>query len=308
MRRLSGPPAKVCGFLVMAALGLCAADVRGDEARAAEQFSLGSAAFEKGDFKSAARAFEQAYVEAPHPAPLYNAGLAWLGAGRLDHAADAFAAALAMEGLTPEQKADSEKRLGEGQKVLARLRIEGAPAGARAAVDDGPSLPTSGAFHALAGTREVTVVDADGRAEKRSVQVPKADGRTIAVRFDEKAEAPPGPLPTRIVIGLSLLGASAVLGGAAIGTGVAGLSSRDDFVAAQNAPGSTREELQVMRDEAVSLKIATNVLWALSGTAFLSGGVATVLGLVEPRTSSASAAPTVGLTLLPSGVVFHGAF
>lgn len=293
----------------MVALGLCGAQAHADETRAAEQFSLGSSAFERGDFKSAARAFEQAYVEAPHPAPLYNAGLAWLGAGRLDHAADAFAAALAMEGLTPEQKADSEKRLGDGQKVLARLRIEGAPSGARARVDDGPTLPSTGAFHALAGSREVTAVDSDGHEQKQRVQVPKADGREILVRFGESPGGADAPLPTRIVIGLSLIGASALFGGAAIGTGVAGLSARDDFVAAQNEPGSTREELQTMRDEAVSLKIATNVLWALSGTAFLSGGVATVLGLVEePKRSSAGAAPALHLTVLPSGVVLHGTF
>lgn len=293
----------------MVALGLWAAPAHADEARAAEQFSLGSSAFEKGDFKSAARAFEQAYVEAPHPAPLYNAGLAWLGAGRLDHAADAFAAALAMEGLTPEQKADSEKRLAEAQKVLARLRVEGAPSGARARVDDGPTLPAQGAFHALAGAREVTVVDGDGHEQKRAVQIPKADGRAISVRFGESSGGADAPLPTRIVIGLSLLGASALFGGAAIGTGVVGLSARDDFVAAQNEPGSTREELQTMRDEAVSLKIATNVLWAVSGTAFIGGGVATLLGLLEePKATRGSVGPALHLTVLPSGVVLHGTF
>lgn len=297
---------RLSAAILALALALGAAPARADEARAAAQFAEGQKDFEKGDFKGAARAFEGAYREAPHPAPLYNAGLAWLGAGRLDHAADAFAAALAMEGLTAEQHSDAETRLAEARKVLAVLKPVGVAAGVEARVDDGPLLPASGELHGLAGTRELTVVDAQGQETKRSVTVPKADGRSIEVRFDAEPTKPASGagLPPRIVIGLSMFGAAALLGGAAIGTGVAGLSTRDDFVAAQNEGGSSREELASLRDDAVSLKIATNVLWGLAGTALIGGGVATALGLVEPAEGGASAS----LVVTPGFAAVRGHF
>jgi hypothetical protein len=60
-------------------------------AQAAQQFNEGSSAFDRGDFKHAADAFELAYRLAPHVDSLWNAARARQRAGDLPHAATLYA-------------------------------------------------------------------------------------------------------------------------------------------------------------------------------------------------------------------------
>src|ERR1700691_3944493 len=66
-----------------------------DQAIAGQLFQAGLAAYERGDFKAAARAFTEANGRAPRGATLFNAGLAWEAAGERTRAADAYGAAIA---------------------------------------------------------------------------------------------------------------------------------------------------------------------------------------------------------------------
>ncbi len=52
-----------------------------DERRAERLFGEGEAAFEAGDYRRAAKAFEAAYAAKRHPAVLWNAALSWQRAG-----------------------------------------------------------------------------------------------------------------------------------------------------------------------------------------------------------------------------------
>ncbi len=273
------------------------------ESEAAEHFASASRAFERADFTAAAREFELAYAEAPHPAPLYNAGLAWVAAGKPDHAADAFGVALSLEGLSPEQKLDATRRLEAAERTLAFVKLVGVPADAKARIDDGPLLPASARFHATQGEHEVRVTFEGGKTDSRKLRVPKADGSDIEVTFttsvapDSTARA----LDVKLVVGLGLLGGAVVFGAAAIGTGAAGLSARDDYAAA--LASSDRSELESLRDDAVSLKVSTNVLWGFAGAALAAGGALTIFSLISP-TSSESAS----LSLTPDRVALTISF
>lgn len=262
------------------------------EAEAAEHFAAGSKAFERADFTTAAKEFERAYNEAPHPAPLYNAGLAWVAAGKPDHAADALAVALSLDGLSSEQKVDATRRLSAAERTLAFVKLTGLPSNAKARIDDGPLLSASTRFHATQGDHEVTVTFEDGKTDSRKITVPRADGSEIEVSFSTPVAPDPEPraLDLKLVIGLGLLGGAVVFGASAIGTGAAGLSARDDYVAAR-AAGSPN--VASLRDDAVSLKVATNVLWGFAGATLAAGGALTIFSLLNP-TSSESASLRVG--------------
>jgi hypothetical protein len=300
---MSSAPCSLRISLICAALSLTSlipTVAHAGEAEAAEHFASGSKAFERADFTTAAKEFERAYTEAPHPAPLYNAGLAWVAAGKPDHAADAFAVALSLEGLSPEQKLDATRRLDASARTLAVVKLTGVPSSAKARIDDGPLFAGSTRFHATQGEHEVFVTFEGGKTDSRKLAVPRTDGTEIEVSFTAPVgpDAPARPLDIKLVIGLGLLGGAVVFGASAIGTGAAGLSARDDYVTARALHSPN---LASLRDDAVSLKVATNVLWGFAGAALAAGGALTVFSLMTPSSSesaSLSVAPDrVALTI-----------
>jgi hypothetical protein len=289
-------------LIAVQAVGAGRADA--GETEAAAHFATASKAFERAEFETAAREFELAYSEAPHPAPLYNAGLAWFGANRMDHAADVLSVALSMEGLSAEQKLDATRRLEAAEKQLAILKLSGVSADSKVRVDKGPTLPATARIHGSLGRHEVHAVDSDGGTMTRTITVEKADGSELAVSF-ESAE-PVAPAASRsfdpkLALGLGLLGGAVVFGVAAIGTGVAGLDARDEYVAALG-DARAKDERSELRDDAVSLKVSTNVLWGFAAATLIGGGVLTGLYLFGPNTT------TTAVRITPGGVVVDGRF
>jgi tetratricopeptide (TPR) repeat protein len=268
-----------------------------DEANAAKSFAAGSSAFSRGEFRTAAAEFERAYQEEPHPAPLYNAGLAWLAAGRMDHAADAFAAALEMDGLSAEQATDAQQRLRDSEKSLSVVTLVGAPRSAKARIDDGPLLDSRSRFHALPGAHKVTLADGDFD-DSRAFNAARAE--PVQVQFGGSSSEDVPPL---LIASIGLFGAAAVFGGAAIGTGITGLSARDEAVLRidQGVIDQTTEDLI---GEAESLKIATNVLWTLSALSAVGGGVVLLLSFDKAPEAPPAAKVTVG----PRGLFVTGTF
>ena len=53
-----------------------------DDAAAQRHFEAGQVAFVKRHYEEAANEFEAAHAESPHPAALFNAGVAWSQAGK----------------------------------------------------------------------------------------------------------------------------------------------------------------------------------------------------------------------------------
>lgn len=256
---------------------------RADEARAAEHFAAASQLFDRGEFRGAARTFVQAYEEEPHPAPLYNAGLAWIGAARLDHAADMFALALGMEGLSPEQEADATAKLEDAQRSLVVVELVGVGRLARVQLDEGPTLPREAKLHAAMGTHVVRVRDGDS-TEEREVVVSSLAPRVVEVRFGEPE---PASLSARLVGGIALFGASLVFGGVAIGAGVTGQAAADDVLADIDA-GTIDAETYDLRDQASELKVVANVCWVFAATTLVAGAALTIWEVTDTATVSAS--------------------
>ncbi len=125
-------------------------------------------------------------------------------------------------------------------------------------------------------------------------------GIPVKVQFGGSHSA---DLPPLVIASIGLFGAAAVFGGAAIGTGITGLSARDEAVLRidQGAIDDTTKDLV---SEAESLKVATNVLWTLSALSAVGGGVVLLLSFDE----TAEAPPPAKVTVGPRGLFLTGSF
>jgi hypothetical protein len=258
---------------------------------AAETFRAGEQAYARGDYEVAARSFEVSHRLAPHPNAIYNAALAWLAAEKRAAAADAFATALAMDGLTPEQRADAEAKLAEVSRTLTLVQIIG-PEGTQVTLGHAEKRVTPASIHVVAGHHDLAIVYPDGRSEKRGIDA-LGDGKELAIELAIEPPAPvPAPRPKRGVplpepepvedegvggtwiAGFALAGLGVVGAAVAIGVGAAALGARDTF----DESGHTDADAH---DRAASLRTGANVAWALAGAA----GVTGVILLIVSATS-----------------------
>lgn len=292
---------------------LASAEAHGDDAKAqaARSFQTGSEAYQRKDFRGAARAFDDAYRIAPRGAAAYNAGLAWEGAGERSRAADDYTRALEASDLGPAERADATGRLRALDRTLARLSIT-APEGTRLVLDDVELPASSASVHVEPGTHALRVEYPGGRGESRSVLA--RAGLEQSVKLGEPpdddvpaapVDAPPGatvhPHPNPLPPHHESIPSAATpdrtpvwvaLGGAAVAAGVAivvferGLAVRNEFVGG----GSTDESL---RSQATTLRTATWVAWSVAG-------VLAATGAVFYLTSSSSTAPTSSRASGPS--------
>jgi tetratricopeptide (TPR) repeat protein len=149
---------------------------------AAELFAAGRAAFERKDYRAAARAFEHANVASPRAGARYNAAIAWELAGEPAQAADAYESAKAE--LVGEEKTEAMRRLAALAPSLGVLVLTVAPelsasvahvAGARGALR----------VHLAPGTHVLRWTDA-GKSYERAFSIEARETRTLTV---EKALA-----------------------------------------------------------------------------------------------------------------------
>jgi hypothetical protein len=281
-----------------------------DEARAAEAFQRGAEAYGKNDFTNAARLFEQAYAEAPRGAAIYNAGLAWESAGDTPRATDAYALAISRGDLSAAQSSDAQARMKALMRTLGRAEITG-PAGTTISIAHAENRRLPATVHLAPGTYPVRVTYSDNSSAVKLVTVSVGATTTLALErpapppvaplpappptAQPKTAAPPaepapdkdarGSTPAMRYVGFSAIGVGALLGGAAIITGVKALSARDEF-------NDSRFTSQEAHDRAESLRTTTNVLLVAAGVVGVTG---IVLVLTSPSSSGgAQAALRVG--------------
>ena len=310
---------------VAVAGGVCAPRVAlaQDQQQAAESFREGAKAFEKGDFRTAAGAFERAYKAAPHGSPMYNAGLAWESAHEPARAADDYQVALATPGLDTKQKNDAENRLASLEKSLGRIEVSGPP-GTKISTAHVSNAALPAKFHLTAGQHDMIVIRPDGREETQTIGV--AAGAVVPITVQppppaHPAGAVPGteddlatrdkadkdkdkekdekkvsaPMPTQRVIGIVAVGGAVVLAGAAIVLGESALNARDRFDASNHTDQSAH-------DEAASKRTWTNVCW-VGAVALGAVGVYLIVtakpSAATPPPATAFARPEVGLGVGP---------
>jgi hypothetical protein len=290
-----------------------------DKVAAGETFHAATEAYNRGDFEAAARSFEVSYRLAPHPNTAYNAGLAWQAAGRLARAADAFTLAVAMDGISAEQRADAESRLAEINPQLSIVHIV-APPGTRVTLAHAKKRVAPASIHVAPGEYVLTSEFSDGRTIDQKVKATTSGGEVnieVAAPASSPTPAPgntsptprpaPDPMPdddattrnqAQWISGWVLVGASVVSGGVAIGLGVGALQAKDEF----EASGNTDREA---RDEAATLRTTTNVMWAAAG-AFAVTGVLLLVFSNEDEDASADQALRVSVS--PGWLGLSGAF
>jgi len=259
----------------------------GQTTAAREKFREATLAHERGEYRAAAELFEEAHRLLPAAGAKFNAGIAWDESGEPSRAADDYETALEMGGLTEDEAKQAEERLLALRKTLGYLSID-APIGATVVVDETKALVpvrihlTPGE-HRIDGTRGATT-------KTFAVDVRAGEVKHISLDFPEDAKPAPPPSAVHTPVpnpsrehapstpssaaktwGFVALGAGVVFSGAAIVLGVETLKARD----AWDASGHT--DLG-KRDNAVTLRAATNVAW---GGAIIAGVTGTVL-LLSP--------------------------
>jgi hypothetical protein len=267
-------------------------DARADAAR---RFKAGSEAYARGDFPSAARAFDEAYRIAPRAAVAYNAGLSWESAGQRSRAADDYTRALEGSDLGAVERADATGRLRALERALARLTLS-APGATRLALDD-VELPSANTVaHVEPGKHAVRATYPDGHEASRALVAragvpevvsigdvqqdhaakPSAPDDGAKLHPSDHEEAPPAPEPDRLPAWIAFGGAGAA-SIVAVAMYEVGASARNDFVNG----GSTDASLH---DKASTLRTATWVSWGIAGALGVTG---LVLYLVPPSRGAA---------------------
>jgi tetratricopeptide (TPR) repeat protein len=170
-------------LVTMAAAPSWSQDRPANRAAAAVRFDEGRKAFDAGDFRRAAEAFEAAYGLAPNPDVLWNAARAWQRAGEAAHAATLYSRYLrdAPPGAPDRGTATSE--LGVLATRLARVEIHGDSI-TDLTIDDLPSQDR--VLYVSRGSHVVTAVVA-GKPARKEAQVEAGD--VVSIVFD----APPAP-------------------------------------------------------------------------------------------------------------------
>ncbi len=271
----------------------------GEDAQAVEeatrQYDAGIEALKSSSYSEAIRAFKAAFAKKPHPLALYNEGIAWTGA-RPDAAFDCFAAALKLEGLPEDVHVDAASRLALGRAKLARIEVKTTRTGT-VAMDEGCVVPAPAELYVAPG-KHVLVAQLGDETVRREVEVKSVASapRVIDLDAPTSSDGASRPWLTRLrIIGFVAQGSSLVLGVAAIGIGVSGMSARDEF----EAGGRVDVDLH---DRAISMRTAANVMWGFAAAALITGVV--LMFPLDDQTPSSSR-PSAFLRAAP-GAGFAG--
>jgi hypothetical protein len=224
----------------------------GEVEHARQSFMSGERLFAAGDYRGAARAFEEAYAARPHPSALVNAAKARRLAGDLAQAANHYRRV---------RDLGSTEDAGEARAALAEL----APALGYMTVHHGADVSAVELDGAPLAEREVFVEpgEHDLRALHRNTI---SIHRNVRVRPGERVtvmlEAPPEQssshrLPP--VATLILAGATLVAAGFTVWSGIDTLDQRDAWD--KGKPGPERDRLL---DDGLSKQERTNVVFAVT--------------------------------------------
>lgn len=257
--------------------------------RAAERFEAGEDAFARGEFITAAEAFEEAAELSPHPAAWLNAAEAWERAGELVRAREDCERARALAGGDPAVEAEVDRRLGRLEPRLGQLELGGSPA-LRVAIDGGEAEPLPLQRWVMPGDH-VLELEEPSSGRRRTEHTAVAAGETR--RLELEIEAPPpvaaapvtpgepelrsederfaGPPPASwacFAVGGAALVSASILGGLT-------LSAQSGYERAPSQPAA---------DTFHDRRLATNVSWTVALVGAGAGLVVWLLTEEDPAT------------------------
>ena len=297
----------ILALVLTVCLALCSKVAMAAESeQIAEQFfSAGSAAYTRGDFRAAAEAFESAHRHAPRAATILNAARSWDAAKESARAAGAYSAALKLGGLSEDERKLAAARLAELSQSLGTVKVSG-PAGSVISLGHVKQVAVPTTVYLPPGAYAVEVLFPSGarRNTPLSVRLGEQQLEVAPPPTPTQTSPPPdraaAPVPVleegssaQVTWGFVSLGAGAALAGGAVFVGLGALDARDRYDA------SEQRDLDA-RDEAKSLRLWTNVLWA---GALVASGVGVTLILTAP-----SSEPQHGVVLAPGSVAWMSQF
>lgn len=276
-----------------------AAPANGSDARAlAEkakiQFNLGNEAYERGNYRDAAQAFEQAHRLSPHSAVLFNAARAWWKMGESERAADDYAEAIRRGELTSEQALRARSALASLRKRLGWIVVNGPP-DTVVSVDHRTSTPLPLTTHLAPGDHILYLEQNGERWQQLVTVVADAPLSVVAQKSlpGNEAARVREPAPTALpeesggaqrTWGWLTVGVGAALGAGAVATGLFTLNARNEFNGLNDGTPENVAAAQDRRNEAVTWRTVTNVLAISGGAVGLTG---LTLLLTAPRKTSA---------------------
>jgi hypothetical protein len=284
--------------LLAAALGL-AICLGGSLASAQDDpralFREGQAAYDTGDYATAAQRWEQAYALDARPALQYNLAQAYERLGDLVRAAAAYQRYLEAAPPDASERPTARARMLSIEQRLAATAIvlSGGPEGATVLIDDEDRgrLPHPDPFRISPGSHRI-VVRAEGHADFVAT-VAVTGGQVVTVAVDS-AHAGGGGVST-VGIVVTAVGGATLLAG--VITGVAALTT------AQGAPSDVGPEA----DQARALAVATDVLIPVGAVAAATG-VILMLVLEEGGGGGGAAAVVPSFGPGYAGLLAQGSF
>ena len=282
----------------------------GSETRVAAQFfEAGVAAAKKGEFRVCAEAFSEAHKRAPHGATLYNAAMCWEGAKDRARAANGYAQALKLPGLSGAQTKQARKKLGELQAALGKLEIA-EPRGTRATV--GPIQQTRIPFETFIepGEHEVRLEGPDGEIVERTVNVAAAELKVVRLELESDDQEKPTSLPApadqsrdstgdvQRTFGWVLVGASGAAAAVGVGFYVSAVGAKQKFDDSDRKDASARED-------AIDRYAVARAFWIGAGVGAAAG---VTLILLATKKSEPNAAGNLRLRVHPTGASATWAF
>lgn len=163
------------GLCAILATGVARGDKRRHEARA--HFDRAVVLLEQKKYPAALEELEAAYTLHPHPAVLYNIGMAHLAMDNAVAASRSLERYLSEAGgsITPERRAETLRVLDELAPRLATLVLDVEPRGARVTLN-GVVVAAAEPITLAAGKHELVVTHAGHRTDRRSLEL---KGRTM---------------------------------------------------------------------------------------------------------------------------------
>jgi hypothetical protein len=280
--------------------------------RARELYAQARRAFQEERYREAAFGFEAASKLHPHAVALYTAAQAWELAGERPRAADAYARALELPGLSDNQTARARERLAVLTPELGVVLVTG-DAATQVQLDEQMQMTLPARLHGTPGAHTLVIVYADGGTDRQAVMlergmsversaakaapaeqpriIPLAEPRKHGVHLEDEQ---PRPFPW-FGIGLVTTGAGVASLGGAIVLGSAAKDAESTYKAAP-----TRETL----DHARSLETSTNVMLVI-GAVLTAGGAGIV---VWQATRKPAETGQIEVRAAPGGVGVKGRF
>lgn len=280
------------------------------------EFNRGNQAYEQGNYRKAAEAFEQAHRLSPHSAVLFNAARAWWKMGESERAADDYAEAIRRGELTSEQTLRARNALASLRKKLGWVIVSGAP-GTTISVGHriDASLPLI--THLAPGDHVLHVLH-DGDSWEQLVTIEADSPRSVVAQKERlrdeikegpRPAAPPPPVAqnhAQNTWGWATLGVGTALGAGAVVTGLFTLNSRNEFNTLNDGTPGRVNAARARRDETRTWQAVTNVLAISGGAAALTGFT---LLLTAPRnTASKNSVQQASLTIWPGQFEMIGRF